>query len=302
MIKGISDKTRLQRAGKIRGGIKKLSKSGKEYPASTEFFVVPDEVAAVVGSQPKKLPIKLPYNTIEQNFPQFLKSYKGGTLYCKGDGETASRLEDGEIKEIECDPNTCPIYQKGECRPVGTLNFFIDGVDSLGVYQFDTSSAANIINLNGAMRALKEKFGKMNGVPLWLVREKASSNGHTYYRVFIKLRNETEKEPAEGIAAPEVTEDEAKEASEKTSQRVAQIAKEAIQNAQVTEKAPAGKNYEAEIYELFKKNGITKLQQVRELLSGIFDNDYSEAGKYIIRNMPPEKQKKIIEWFNKSDK
>ena len=52
-IKGLSDKRRLPRLGKIRLGVKAISqKSGKEYPKETDYFVCPPEVQAVYGEKP----------------------------------------------------------------------------------------------------------------------------------------------------------------------------------------------------------------------------------------------------------
>ena len=69
-IKGLSETRRLPRLGKIRLGEKVEGKGGKEYPKATDHFVVPEEVAAVYGNEPKRLNIMFPLN----EFPsQFLK-------------------------------------------------------------------------------------------------------------------------------------------------------------------------------------------------------------------------------------
>ena len=59
-IKGLSDVRRLPRIGKIRLGVKKVAKSGKEYPAEVPWFVCPDEVCQVCGPEPTGLDIMLP--------------------------------------------------------------------------------------------------------------------------------------------------------------------------------------------------------------------------------------------------
>jgi len=57
-IKGLSEQLRLPRRGKIRLGEKKKSeKTGKTYPISLDYFVVPDEVKKVYGEKPRKLDI-----------------------------------------------------------------------------------------------------------------------------------------------------------------------------------------------------------------------------------------------------
>ena len=68
-IKGVSDQRRLPRLGKIRLGVKATAKSGKEYPVEKDYFVVPPEVAAIYGEQPKELDVMLPVNDPEVCFP-----------------------------------------------------------------------------------------------------------------------------------------------------------------------------------------------------------------------------------------
>ncbi|MEG6570116.1 hypothetical protein [Thermoanaerobacterium thermosaccharolyticum] len=107
MIKGLTDRIKIARLGKIHLGEKKTSeKSGNLYPSATDYFVVhedantPKEIAEkfheIYGNRPKELNIMFPLDDPEKFFPQWLKRYANGTLVCKGDGETA----------IETDPKT----------------------------------------------------------------------------------------------------------------------------------------------------------------------------------------------------
>lgn len=49
-IKHLLDhRARLPRLGRIRLGVKKVAASGKEYPAEVSYFVIPDELKAVLG-------------------------------------------------------------------------------------------------------------------------------------------------------------------------------------------------------------------------------------------------------------
>jgi len=176
MIKGISDIRRTIRLGKIHLGIKKVNSKGVEYPSAVDYFVVPDEVKKVYGEEPIKLDVILPSNNPEEFFPQFYKKYgSGGKLGCKGDGETATRSgEEGEVIEVECDPENCEFYKKGDCKMVGNLLVILPKVRGFGVYQIDTSSKNNIINLNSEISLLQQALhGKISGVPLELVRETA---------------------------------------------------------------------------------------------------------------------------------
>ena len=193
MIKGISDVRRLPRLGKIHLGIKKVNSNGVEYPAAVDYFVVPPEVAEVYGDSPKELDIVLPSENPDVFFPQWYKRYSYGKgLICKGDGVTATvRDENGGMTEIACHPETCPYYQKGECKPVANLLFILPKVKGFGVYQIDTSSINNIININSEIALLKSILGRISGVPLKLTREvnEVTQNGKRRKVAFIHIRS-----------------------------------------------------------------------------------------------------------------
>ena len=131
-IKGLSDRRRLPKLGKIRLGFK-LKKGTTEYPAELPFFLLPPEVARVFGKQvsvdrakelgvtrqdvlkfieentwrlAEELEIMFPMNEIEAVFPQAYIWYGSSQgAKCKGDGETAYRdmdsLTDGNAKIVE---------------------------------------------------------------------------------------------------------------------------------------------------------------------------------------------------------
>ncbi len=169
MIKGISDQLRLPRRGKIRLGEKKLSKSGKEYPSSLDFFMVPPEVAEIYPDKPRKLDIMIPMEDTESFFPQYFKRYGSSAgLVCKGDGETATLMEEDSMKEIECQGQECQHYQDKECRRVGNLQVILPKVKGLGVYQIDTSSRNSIVNLNSGLKMLRGMLGRISWIPLVL--------------------------------------------------------------------------------------------------------------------------------------
>ncbi len=182
-IHGISDKRRLSRVGKVRLGIKKISeKNGKEYPAAVDYFVVNEddstsEMAALMfnrayPNQPKAIDIVFPSDNPEDFFPQWYKRYGSSKgLICKGDGITATRLDEGtgEMTEIECTPE-CEYIAKKHCRPVGSLQFMIPHISGLGVWQIDTGSYNSIVNLNSCIDAIKAVTGgRIAFIPLKLV-------------------------------------------------------------------------------------------------------------------------------------
>ncbi len=164
-IKGLSERRRLPRLGKIHLGVKATAQSGKEYPKAVDFFVVPDEVKAVYGEKPRDLDIILPTDDPEQFFPQAYKAYKAGVgLWCSGDGEVAFRVsqQPGVMDEIEC---PCEMLDNGGCRRMGNLQVIIPKVSLGGVYQIDTSSINSIININSGIEFVQNRVGHLVNVP-----------------------------------------------------------------------------------------------------------------------------------------
>lgn len=170
MIKGLSDKLRLPRRGKIRLGEKKVSeKSGKEYPVSLDYFVVPDEVKSIYGAKPRKLDIMLPMEETESFFPQNYKRYGSSAgLLCKGNGEVATEMDTEKMKEIECLGKDCEWYKKNDCKQIGNFQVILPKIKGLGVYQIDTSSYNSIINLNSGIEMIRGMLGRVSWIPLVL--------------------------------------------------------------------------------------------------------------------------------------
>lgn len=185
-IKGISDRPRrLPRIGKIRLGIKKKSlKTGKEYPAEVDYFVVPEDVEKVFGEQPKTLDIMLPVNSIDVIFPQAYKAYGSDErLKCKGDGETALRWTEKGQEEVTC---PCDWLETKKCSIRASLMFFVPSVSLAGVFQLDTGSYHNINTINSYLAEdgyLMSLIGRNAMIPLKLIREE------------VRIQHQTEKGP-----------------------------------------------------------------------------------------------------------
>lgn len=166
-IKGVSDRRRLPRLGKIRLGLKVRTTKGTEYPKEVSYFVCPDEVKKIYGEQPTVLDIYFPTDDSTQFFPQSLKLYKAQGLICKGDGENALRKDEvsNELIEIEC---PC---ENEQCNAVGNLMVLLPRVSIGGVYQIDTGSISNIIAINSYIDYLRNLTGgRISMIPLKLRR------------------------------------------------------------------------------------------------------------------------------------
>jgi hypothetical protein len=170
VIKGLSDKRRLPRLGKVKLGIVILEPGKKPYPRATDYFVVPAGVQAALGEeQPKRLPIMFPVDDPAVVFPQELKCYKESGLWCRGDGERAHRWDErGELVERPC---PCELLDAGKCKPLGTLSFFLPDVPGIGVWQLSTSSQRSIVSLNSCLESFARTFGGLRGIPFDLVLE-----------------------------------------------------------------------------------------------------------------------------------
>ena len=203
-IKGVSERRRLPRLGKIRLGVKVEPEGRASYPRPVDHFVCPPEVQQALGQEkPKDLTIVFPHDDPEQwssHFYRAYSSYQG--LVCKGDGETAVRTVDMEravdsdgalpderhpkhwpiarrdttktaYQEIECpgarSENPCPQFQAKQCRPVMNLQFMLPQVPGIGVWQLDTSSWNSIRNVLDGIELIKSITGGTIGmIPLRL--------------------------------------------------------------------------------------------------------------------------------------
>lgn len=183
-IKGLSDRRRLPRLGKIHTGIKTRNKEGIEHPKAVDYFVCPPEIQKVYGEKPKELKIMFPLEDEQIWASQFYRCYSSSRgLICKGDGEKARMLIDvtsgdlathdsqqTELKEVACAGRDCPHYGK-QCREVMMLQFLLPDVPGLGIYQLDTGSINSMININSAIELIKSITGRISMIPLTLVLE-----------------------------------------------------------------------------------------------------------------------------------
>lgn len=204
-IKGLSDRRRLPRLGKIRLGFK-VQKNGKEFPAELPFFLLPDEVGKQYGFKDAEtalqkakdfnvtradvlqfisqnyyrladeLKVMFPINDAAVVFPQALKRYGSSKgIICQGDGENAIRFDGGKecMEEISC---PCE-HLKSKTNPTGScvqranLRFFIPNVSMGGIYEIVLSSFNSIVDINSGFDFVTAMIGRFAMVMLTLKRE-----------------------------------------------------------------------------------------------------------------------------------
>lgn len=177
-IKGLSERRRLPRLGKIRLGVKMQGRNGNEYPKEVDYFVCPPEVEAVYGKTPRVLDVMLPVNDPEVVFPQKLAWYgRSRGPKCVGDGERAMRVDEqtGEFYERDC---PCEKLERGgECGRRAHLLVMLPNVSIGGVYQIDLGSFHSIVDLNSGMDYVQALVGRIAMLPLKLRRVARETHG-----------------------------------------------------------------------------------------------------------------------------
>ena len=166
-----------------------------EYPMETPFFVVPPEVAAVYGDEPKELDVMLPSENVSAVFPQSLAMFGSSMgLYCTGDMQTASRLNEAsgiwEQRTCPCEHLKSQANPKGACQERGTLMVILPKVSVGGCYQLATGSYHGVVAINSAIDYIKALVGRISMVPLKLRRtEKVGYRGSkkTHYPLSLIL-------------------------------------------------------------------------------------------------------------------
>lgn len=174
-LDGLSEVRRMPRLGKVRLGKKVQGQRGM-YPTEVDYFVFDDPAhVAKLGfadnpQDLKAIDVMLPSESLEENFPCALKSYKASGLFCEGDGEAALRRQpDGSWKEREC-PCELLTKDKPECKATGVLNIMIPKISVGGVFQIVTGSKTSIMDVQSGIEHVRELIGRVKLVPLKLER------------------------------------------------------------------------------------------------------------------------------------
>ncbi|WKZ15449.1 MAG: hypothetical protein QY317_16260 [Candidatus Jettenia caeni] len=191
-IKGLSERRRLPRLGKIRLGIKKKSAKGVEYPAETDYFVCPPEVVKVYGEKPTCLDVLFPVEDTNITLPQAYEMYGSGKgLKCIGDGETALRLDEksNDMLEVDC---PCEMLENGKCKQRVHLRVILPKVNVGGIYQCDSSSYNSIVDLNSSIDYVRALVGRIAFVPLKLKRVATETHHEGKKQIHYTLKLELE--------------------------------------------------------------------------------------------------------------
>lgn len=192
---------RLPRAGVIRLGTPKTASSpGRNldhFRIDTAAFP-PEMIAQSVGHEPKELRIKFPNVNREDPersasfiFDASYKAYKNGSLFCKGDGETAVRaIAKNKIETIQC-PCEHLTGKNQICKQRAELRVILCDLPFMGYFQIGTSSWNSINSIQGMI----DMYRNLLGDNFWttefiLYKEAAMMQGHRQYLLRLKIAPE----------------------------------------------------------------------------------------------------------------
>jgi hypothetical protein len=186
---------RLAERGKIKIGEKgevKTSQQGKQFaqPKKLDHFMLttmqrdaagrmlPDldlmRKLAPQGGKLKEIPVMLLFNDPDINFQTRYACYIGNRLWCCGNGEEAQRLgEEGKYQPVPCPCLRLEANYTGKdkCKPNGTLQVLLQGVDRIGgVWKFRTTSWNSVNSIMSSLKLIQAiTGGVLAGIPLKLV-------------------------------------------------------------------------------------------------------------------------------------
>jgi len=208
----------VPRAGKIRLGIVKQNSQGKEYPSEVDYFVLDpdlthrDRIVKFYGERPKRLLVMFLTDDLEVAFPTAYKAYSSALgLVCKGDGQTALRVEVEEITEpgrkgqppqvrrrVKTDrtgakitvQRECPCewLETDRCRAVGNLFVVMPEISLTSTFQIDTGSWHTMRNILAAFDHARALTGRIRDVLFWLERVPQETHGSGRSEVHFPLR------------------------------------------------------------------------------------------------------------------
>lgn len=137
-------------------------------------FQTDAEIHGRHGEKPRVLPVRLLYDEIDLNFQCRYVCFNGKTMWCAGDGESASRIHaSGQGRgDVPCPcGRQDPSYTGADrCKINGTLSVIIDGSNSVGgVWKFRTTSYNSVVGILSSLALIKRLTGgPLAGLPLHL--------------------------------------------------------------------------------------------------------------------------------------
>lgn len=179
-------KPRLKEIYKIKIGIKgEQNAKGNKLPQKIDYFlicknlknqhgdfIIADEIMSKLPPKPKKIPIILLYNNIEDNFYTSLAYYTKSRLVCSSDGETRQNWDEKTEQYVEgkCPNKLCSYFKNGQCKPSGILKCILRLDNQIGgAAVFRTHAWNTITYIVSAIKTLLNlSNNRIAGAPLFL--------------------------------------------------------------------------------------------------------------------------------------
>lgn len=191
-----SVKRSLPLAGRIKIGEKRQTESGKEYPTSTDYFVIDaDEIKAMrvkelYGEKPTSIPIQFYSDDEDQSLSHYYELRdNSGKLISVGDGEAYRVVQDDgtwlEVSTVETiNIHVRPLIKKyatdkftPKWKEVCRIRFLIPDTQIIGYWEFVSSGKETTIpKLLGTYDLILRLRGSVVGVTFTLDVEKHKSN------------------------------------------------------------------------------------------------------------------------------
>lgn len=182
VVKANNSASSLPEIGKIKIGAKAISKNGKEYPISLDYFratgTFANEFDKLFGEKPNSLQIAFISDDLNEVCNQRFECWDKGKRYGYGDGETFTVWDATTGAYVNNLPSTDPrvrAYKKWD--ETLTLRFVLlkmKGV--LGVWTYQTKAKeVSIPSIVKSFDLVKEKAGTIIGFPFNLQVEKKVS-------------------------------------------------------------------------------------------------------------------------------
>lgn len=120
------------------------------------------------------IPVTIAYNNVNLNLNNKYSAFdpKKGRAVCVGNGDTARRMTDDGIKEMDCPrPEACAFGQTNRCKNFTRAYFRVDGQDDeLGTFILRSTSFNTVDRLGSRLNQLSGlTSGKIAGMPMMLV-------------------------------------------------------------------------------------------------------------------------------------
>jgi len=175
--------------GKVKVG-EKVSKGGKEYPTSLDYFRFTGpsyrikRMNELLGSKPDRIPVTFHSDDANQVCIQRYECRNGsGQLVAYGDGNVFFKSTPKGYEEV----HSANFMQecRGDWKEILILRFMIMGYQEYGVWEFRSGGKeTSIKQIIDSFDTVKEHAGRVKGMPFWLTVAKQKSNRPDVNRIY----------------------------------------------------------------------------------------------------------------------